>query len=153
MRFTDIENSSPIKLSRILKQSVAIKRYFQKKPVDLVFVHGSLAKDDLKTLSDIDIALLFKEGCKDILKGISETMEKFSEWTGREDIDLMVLNSASPLACMQVLCNGKILYCRNSLVLKKFRLRTIQHYLATSYLRTTFNRYMEAAILKKAEKR
>ncbi len=137
----------PIRLSNLLEIKEAFSKYCRKNPIDLVFVHGSLAQDKLKTLSDIDIAVLFKEGGKDILKAISKTVDKLSELIDREDIDLMMLNKASPLACMQVLRNGKILYCRNLSVLKKFRLKTIQRYLATSYLRTTFNRRMEMAIL------
>ena len=149
MRFIETEKSPPrIRLKKILKILPAMGQYFQNKPVDLIFIHGSLAKDNLKHLSDIDVAVLFKEEHFG-LEEISKTIKKFSALMGREDIDLMILNRASPLARMQVLCNGKILYCRSKSVLKKFRLETIQRYLATQYLRTSFNKYMQTAILRK----
>ena len=148
MRFIPTEKQPKrIRLAQVLKKIPQLKRFFAKQPVDLVFLHGSLAKDRLKPLSDIDIAIQFRKPDYSF-KEIGEIKEKLSELLGREDIDLAIMNRASPLLCMQVLCNGKLLYSRSEKVLGAFRLRTIQRYLATKYLRTSFNRYMEEAILR-----
>ena len=149
MRFRSEDKPKDVSLRQALQKLVRLKNAFQKMKIDLVFVHGSLAKDALKHLSDIDIAVLFSQE-KFNFEKISAVVQKISEALEREDIDLMVLNHASPVACMQVLCNGKLVYCRNEKALKKFRLRAIQQYLATQHLRSSFNRYMEAAILKRS---
>lgn len=149
MRFIDtLEKPKHLRLKSVLKKQPSLKRFFGKQSVNLVFLHGSLAHDELKSLSDIDIAILFKN--EQYSYGtITKIEEKLSALLGREDVDLMVLNSASPLACMQVLCNGKNLYARSQKILTAFRLRTIQRFLATQYLRESFNRYMKATILRK----
>lgn len=148
MRFIEtLEPPKPVRLASVLKKKAKLARFFKPKPVDLVFIHGALARDDLKPLSDIDIAVLFREG-RYHYEDIYKVSSKLEEAIGREDIDLAVLNRASPVFWMQVLKNGKLLYCRSEKIFKAFRLRTIQRYLATKYLRTTFNRRVAEAILR-----
>lgn len=148
MRFIEtLEFPKPISLASVLKKKRSLTLFFKNKPVDLVFVHGALARDDLKPLSDIDVAVLFRER-KYQYEDIYKVVSKLEAIIGREDIDLAVLNRASPLFWMQVLRKGIVLYARSQKVLKIFRLRTIQRYLATKYLRTTFNQRVAETILK-----
>lgn len=147
MRFIPLYNQpNKIFLKDVFKKKGAMKKFFNAKPVALVFVHGSLAKNKLRHLSDIDIAVLFKKE-NYALKDIHVIKEKIGGLLGREDIDLAILNKASPLLCMQVLKNGKLLYASNTRELIKFRLKTIKHYLATKHLRQSLSQYMNQAIL------
>lgn len=147
MRFHSTSSPlDPLSLEEVQKKVPEIEAYFRTQPVDLALLHGSLAKDEMGPLSDLDIAVLFnKKNIK--LSDISVISNKLSEIFGREDIDLAVLNTASALLKMQVLVNGQVLYASSPKVYPAFRLKTIQHYLATGYLRKTFHRYMENAIL------
>ena len=147
MRFYPLDcDPAPIRLADFFEKKGALEKFFKQQPVDLVFLHGSLAKDSLGPLSDVDIAILPKKhGFEHRHRG--EIFLKLSELLGREDIDIMLLNRASPVACMQVLCNGKILYSRREETIKNFRLVAIQRYLATKHLRDSFNKYMQFAIL------
>ncbi|OGQ05415.1 MAG: hypothetical protein A2W61_07630 [Deltaproteobacteria bacterium RIFCSPLOWO2_01_44_7] len=148
MRFlSTFEPITHLTLNTALKRGQRLQSFFRKQRVDLVFLHGSLAKDALKPLSDVDIAVLFTTDDYDYKK-ISEISSKLSKVLNREDIDLAILNHASPLLWMQILCNSKILYCRSQKALKQFRLRAIQKYLATKHLRDTFHHYMEESILR-----
>ncbi len=79
-------------------------------------------------------------------KDVAAIVDKLSEVFGRDDIDLAVMNRASPLLCMQVLTNGRPLYERNDDALKKFRLRTFRRYLASKHLMKMLHHYMRRAI-------
>lgn len=147
MRFHSTSSRlDPLSLAEVQKKIPEVQAYFQTQPVDLVLLHGSLVRDKMGPLSDVDIAVLFnKKGIK--LSEISAISNKLGEILEREDIDLAVLNTASALLKMQVLVHGQIVYASSPKVYPAFRLKTIRHYLATGHLRKTFHRYMENAIL------
>jgi predicted nucleotidyltransferase len=74
--------------------------------IRLAFLFGSFAGGYASTTSDIDIALLFeKKPDYNILETVKDAL---SEHTQRE-IDLLVLNDASPVIKMQVLKKGHLL--------------------------------------------
>ena len=127
----------------------ALKRFFKRQPVELIFLFGSLAKDKMKPLSDVDIAVLFRND-KYNFKNISDIRYKLESLLGREDIDLAILNTGAPVICMQVIHTGKLLYARSDKIFKQFRFLTIQRYLATQYLRKSFFEQASRAILRKA---
>lgn len=150
MRFISTLTEPPkIRLKQMDKFLPALKRFFKRQPVDLVFLFGSLAKDAMKPLSDVDIAVLFRNE-KYNFKNISAIRSKLESLLGREDIDLAILNTGAPVICMQVIHTGKLLYARNSKIFKQFRFLTIQRYLATQYLRKSFFEQASRAILRKA---
>ncbi|MBI4125013.1 MAG: nucleotidyltransferase domain-containing protein [Deltaproteobacteria bacterium] len=148
MRFVDtIEHPKTLRLKQALRRQGVLTSFFKRQPVELVFLHGALAKDRMKALSDVDIAVLFKDE-KYSYENISKIILKLEDILKREDIDLGVLNHASPLFGMQVLKNGILLYARSPRALKNFRLQAIQRYLSTAHLRTTFNRRAAEAVLR-----
>lgn len=144
--FSTLKDQKHLTLRSALRNKASLKHFFSKLGVDLVFIHGSLARDKLKSLSDIDVAVLFKKNDYS-LKTLRRIREKFSKMFGREDIDLAILNRASPLLWMQILHHGKIFYQRQKNILNKFRLQAIRRYLATNHLRKFFNEKMDQAIL------
>lgn len=146
MRFKSTVAYVPLRLASILRQKAKIARLMKKRPVDLVFLHGSLALDHHQTLSDVDIAVLLKNN-PPRFKDITAIQEDLEHLLGREDLDLAILNKASPLLWMQVLKNGKVLYASSQKMLDSFRLRTIQRYLATSHLRKNLYRNIEKTVL------
>lgn len=135
-----------ISLADFRKHTKALQTQLKKIPVSLSFLHGSLAQDALKPLSDIDVAVLFKND-NYTLKTISAVSDCFCKILQREDIDIAVLNRASPLLCMQVLKKGQILYCKNKESLVQFRKKTFARYLATNHLRKQFYNYQTKAVL------
>lgn len=149
MRFIPIyEKPAPLALQKVVRLLPTLQRFFQRQPVDLVFLFGSLAQNKMKPLSDVDIAVLFKSR-KYTLKNLSDIRLKLESLLGREDIDLAVLNSGSPLICMQAMHTGKLLFARSEKIYKHFRFLTIQRYLATQYLRKSFFKQASRAILRK----
>lgn len=140
------KNKKPVALASFLKKRPKIKRLLQKFPVSLAFLHGSLARDLFKVLSDIDIAILFS--CEDYDSAmIGRLRDGLCTILGREDIDLAILNHASPLLCMQVLKKGVLLYRRGTSDLVRYRKCSFDRYLSTNFLRRQFYSYMENAVL------
>lgn len=150
MRFIPtLKKPKPIRLAQLLRHQPALRRFFSRQPVELAFVFGSLAQDRLKALSDVDIAVLFRDNRYN-LRMISKITSALASRLGREDIHLTILNEGSPVICMEVLHNGKLLYARSKNIFKQFRFKVIQRYLATQYLRKFFFQLVRKKILKKA---
>ncbi|MBI2336832.1 MAG: nucleotidyltransferase domain-containing protein [Deltaproteobacteria bacterium] len=149
MRFIPtVQKATPLHLKQVLQKKSLLKRLLQKQLIEIIFIHGSLAKDQLKPLSDVDVAILFKENASSY-ENLHQAYDTLCKFFKREDIDIGVLNHASPLFAMQVLKNGIPLYCRKETYLKRFRLQAIQRYLATKHLRRMFNDYVEQSVLRR----
>ena len=91
----------------------------------LVFIHGSVAKGRTRIDSDIDIAVLFNK--KPSFEQLFKIKDEVSENLNKE-IDLTVLNDASPVIKMQVLKNGKLLFERNKGEYARFFVNTVKVY-------------------------
>lgn len=149
MRFASVSKKQPpISMRAILRKKGVLANFFRREPVSLVIVHGSVVRNQMKPLSDVDVAILFKNNNYKYAD-IGRIAERISTVLNREDIDLAVLNRASPLLWMQVLKKGKPVFVRNRHDWPRFRLQTIQRYLATGHLRKYFNECMERSILGK----
>ena len=140
--------AAPISLKNIFLKQKEIASALQKMPVELLILHGSVAQNKSKILSDVDFAVLFKNDSYK-LGDVTKVQSLLCQNLEREDIDLAVLNKATPLLCMQVLTKGKVLYEMNAESFARFREQTIRRYLQTKYLRTQFYRYQQQAILGK----
>ncbi len=97
----------------------------------LAFLFGSAAAGRVTPASDLDIALLFRETpsrerVEDIRAGLEQA-------TGRE-VDLVLLNDASPIIRMQVLKKG-IPLVRRGRAYEEFFTRTVNEYEDLKYQR------------------
>jgi len=103
-----------------------IREFLDKRgEVSLAFIFGSFAEGRLNTESDVDIALLFRvepdiSTLTDIMNGISVIVKR--------DIDIVVLNNASPIIRMQVLRKGRLLKKVDERIYCDFYLRTVKEY-------------------------
>jgi predicted nucleotidyltransferase len=91
----------------------------------LVFLFGSYAEDNVTVFSDLDIAVVFRD-IPDIylvneLKGKLEGALKIA-------VDIVMLNSASPVIRMQVLKKGVLLINRDPRVYNQFFVDTLKAY-------------------------
>jgi predicted nucleotidyltransferase len=139
----------PMRAKEVFCQQKKIAVGLKKMSVRLLILHGSVAQGQSKTLSDVDFAVLFKNDSYK-MKDVAVVQGFLSKILERDDIDLAVLNGASPLLCMQVLRKGQVIYEDNSKSFFHFRERTILRYLRTKYLRTQFHQYQKQAVLGKA---
>jgi len=106
--------------------SVELKKFFEKNyDILLAFVFGSVAKGRERDESDIDIAILFSkspsfDASLKVKDEISDILKK--------EVDLAILNDASPILGMQVLKYGKLLFERNKGEYSKFFVKTMNFY-------------------------
>lgn len=86
--------------------------------IDLVFLFGSHVKNRATAKSDLDIGIYLKERISP--KEIWELQCSLIDVYKRCDIDLIILNDASPLLLFDLLLNHKLIYMRDNRVLHDF---------------------------------
>ena len=92
--------------------------------IQLVFLFGSTASEHHSKESDIDIAILFQiEPDFYYLDDIKDSLSKLI----KKQIDIVILNNASPIIKMQILKNGIPLIRRGSSY-EEFFTRTVVEY-------------------------
>jgi uncharacterized protein len=91
----------------------------------LVFLFGSYAGENVTVSSDLDIAIVFGDS-PDIYR-VNELQEKL-EGTLNIAVDIVILNSASPVIRMQVLKKGVLLINRDPRVYNQFFVDTVNAY-------------------------
>lgn len=79
--------------------------------VDAVYLFGSSVNGKITGSSDIDLAILFSEN-KTVDIDRLDIMSRLSSAAGR-DVDLVILNDASPLLYHEILSTGKLIFENN----------------------------------------
>ena len=103
-----------------------IREFLDKRgEVSLAFIFGSFAEGRLNKESDVDIAILFRvepdiSTLTDIMNGLSVIVKR--------DVDIVVLNNASPIIRMEVLRKGRVLKKVDERIYCDFYLRTVKEY-------------------------
>lgn len=83
----------------------------QQDDIVLAFLYGSAAAGRETSQSDLDIATLHKgRPSREQVEAVKDELEK----TSGKEVDLLLLNDASPIICMQVLKKGIPLIRRGS---------------------------------------
>jgi len=80
------------------------------------------------TESDIDIAVLLSETPQKMLEYYLHLVDELSQVLGNE-VDLIILNTASPLLKHQTIKHGKVVYCRDEKARIEFEARAQDEYL------------------------
>jgi len=117
--------------------SEKLREYFvQRDEIRLVYIFGSIAKGCANKLSDIDIAVFISEdSTKDYPYGYrAQIITDLMKILKTNNVDLVVLNRASPFLRFQVLRYGKLIFCRSELERVKFQVRTFNEYNDTKRL-------------------
>lgn len=107
----------------------------------VAYLHGSYAGGVERAESDIDIAMLFSQ--KPDFTTISRLQIELSEIVNKE-VDISVLNDASPIFARQVLEKGIELFCGNERQKHEFVIKVLNEYDDLKYSR----RHIEKNILK-----
>lgn len=108
--------------------------------VTLAFMFGSAAAGRQTPASDLDIALLFREA-PGRERRIEHIRAELEEATGKE-VDLVLLDDASPIIRMQVLKKGILLIRRES-AYEEFFTRTVNEYDDLKYQRREIEKNLE----------
>ncbi|MBI3508189.1 MAG: nucleotidyltransferase domain-containing protein [Chlamydiia bacterium] len=109
-----------------------------------IALFGSHAKNMATSQSDVDIAVLFEQPHIPDTNKIIQLREEISAVLGHP-VDLICLNTASPILGMQVYLNGKWLKINNSKTFSQYQMLLFSDYAELKELRLP----MEQNILKR----
>lgn len=112
-----------------------INELLQKYHIKLLYVFGSYAKGNNNKNSDIDIAVLLDDNYNsmDKLNLIGDLTLIFK----RDDIDLVILNTANPVLRHQIIKYGKIIYEENQDARVFFEAKVLSEYMDMEPFRRT----------------
>lgn len=146
MRFLNISiNPPPISRNELGALKHGFENVGKAHGLDLLAIYGSLAKDRMGPLSDIDVAFL-KSG-RTTMGELTAILGDLQALLEREDIDITDLSEANPLLKMCILKDSIFVYSSSEAKLVEFRYKTISEFLATQYLRSQFSHYLRRAVL------
>lgn len=107
--------------------------------IQLVYVFGSYAKGNNNKNSDLDIAMLMEEvDFNDKLSLIGDLTDIFK----RNDIDLVILNSANSVLKHQIIKYGKLIYMKSEDIKVKFEVKVLKEYMDMEPFRRTQMKYI-----------
>jgi predicted nucleotidyltransferase len=121
---------------------VIVEEVSKDSAVVALFSFGSLARGDLKPLSDLDFAVLVSRSLDPrarfekhlILIGL------FNQVFATDEIDLVLLNDLSIGFSYNIIFSGRLLYCANRPELNDFIERSVKIYLDFKFFRDEFDR-------------
>lgn len=145
MRFIKLANETILEGYRIEKYLGSAKEYLSTRS-DIVasYLFGSQATGKAGPLSDIDVAVLLNERIPaELYSDIKlDLIQNLAPLFGREDIDVVILNQASPLLRHRVLTTRKLLSNSDDRARVGFEAESILDYLDTKPLRQTASVYL-----------
>ena len=110
--------------------------------VTALYAFGSVAKKELKPLSDLDFAILLSGQLNR-----QQRFEKHLELIGlfnnvfrTDEVDLIILNDASLRFCHTILKSGKLLYYKNKADLIDIYDKVVTNYLDFKFFRDSFDK-------------
>lgn len=95
--------------------------------ISTAFLYGSQVSGCVNQDSDLDIALLFDREHLPKTDRLLQLVDDLISITERE-VDLLILNDASPIICMQVLRKGEMILDQNHQAYLDFFAKTVSKY-------------------------
>lgn len=138
--------TSPSGMKATTIESNIVSRLKRNRRVIAAYLFGSQAKGKARTNSDIDIALLLRGRRHENYSAQAlEITCDVMKAAGVDRIDILILNTATPIARHQVYLHGRRIFCRDERQAMRFKDLSIAEYL--DFL--PFRRQGEEALFKK----
>ncbi|MGB9723294.1 MAG: type VII toxin-antitoxin system MntA family adenylyltransferase antitoxin [Chloroflexia bacterium] len=104
--------------------------YLDDTPVLVAYLFGSRARGEPHPRSDIDIAVLLQEGLPSLEKQRWRLalIARLSRVLRTDDVDVVVLNEASPMLRYEAIRPRRVLFCRDEEARVAFEFRTMQEW-------------------------
>jgi len=132
-----------------------LRLYFKNRPeVVLAYLFGSFIKSKTGRFHDIDIAVLVTPGLEKELDhqmpyGYGACLNvEVAHVLKYSSIDIVLLNSASPLLLRQVISTGKLVFCRSQMDRIRFEVTSLKRYADTEHIRRIKRLYLKQRIEK-----
>lgn len=117
-----------------------LKDLLQDYEIKLIYIFGSYAKGNNNSKSDLDIAILLNDEYNPMDK--LSLIGDFTSIFKRDDIDLVILNSANAVLKHQVIKYGKLIFMENEDVKVNFEVRVLKEYMDMEPFRRTQMKYL-----------
>ena len=130
-------------LERLPEVIQAIK---MRSEVIALYAFGSVAKKELKPLSDLDFAILLagQLNRQQRFEKHLELIGLFNDVLRTDEVDLILMNDAPLRFCHTILKSGKLLYCNNKSDLIDICDKVVANYLDFKFFRDSFdNTFLE----------
>jgi predicted nucleotidyltransferase len=116
-----------------------------RKEILAAYIFGSVVSGTQRADSDVDIALLVSDKVMrgDALQYRLNAMTDLMGILKRDDVDLILLNQASPLLAHRVLSKGKLILERSASARVAFQVRAVNRYLDTQPMRNIYLSYLK----------
>ena len=127
----------------------AVARYASKRPeIQAAYIFGSVATGRARPASDVDIAVLVdrRVGPGRMLKYRLKLMADLGSALHRSDVEVVMLNEASPLLAHRVLSQGRLVFERSASARVRFQVRTASRYLDLIPMFETHIRYLKKSV-------
>ncbi|MFO7603834.1 MAG: nucleotidyltransferase domain-containing protein [Gammaproteobacteria bacterium] len=109
---------------------------------EAILLYGSRAKDTATPKSDIDLAILLGRQQRPDAMALAASRTELEHILG-SDVDLIVLDHASPILAMQILRNHQVLYQNDSEAMTRYTMKKTGEYFDLKYSR----RFIEQQLL------
>lgn len=121
-----------------------LRHLFQQRPVRLAYLFGSQASGRTHAESDVDVAVLLNESLTADERFTERLMliGALSRIFRTDNVDVVILNEASPLLSYEALHNGVLLYCADESERVEFQGRAPRDYEDTAPLRKVLSEAM-----------
>lgn len=160
-RLRNLKDPPCLSRARIERISGELRHAFPRYGVRLAYIFGSYGRfmrgeePTPGRLSDLDVAVLLSGGGDHESRGLSSGLgSRGGVWDElllhrdlcqafkRDDIELVVLDKASPLLRDRVIRTGWVLYCEDELLRIRFAVDALREYLDTKPLRILSRKYL-----------
>jgi predicted nucleotidyltransferase len=120
--------------------TINLKDFVKNYNIKLIYIFGSYAKGSNNSKSDLDIAILLNNNYNplDKLSLIGDLTSIFK----RDDIDLVLLNSANSVLKHQVIKYGKLVFMENEDIKVDFEVKVLKEYMDMEPFRKTQMKYI-----------
>lgn len=100
--------------------------FSQRDEIVLGYLFGSIAEGKTHKFSDVDVAVYYKTSPS--LKRYLQLINDVCGILETDDVDVVNMNSASPLIVHDILSFGELLVCRNDDFYVNLRIKTLRQY-------------------------
>jgi hypothetical protein len=134
----------PMTETQLMRSLKSLGRIYPE--IDAVYLFGSQAEGKPGPLSDVDIGVLFDANRvrpKDLFRARLNLITQAMEACRRSDVDVVLLNEASPLLAYEVVSGGKLAYERNHQRRVAYEVDALLRYLDFQPFLRTARRYLK----------
>ena len=119
-----------------------LRAFFSRTTVVLAYLYGSYAQGEVKSSSDVDIAVLLEGRGEELYARFRELILGIRDALDTERSDLLFLNGASPAMRFAAVSTGRLLFARSEPDLNSFEEGAIPAYQDTAHLRAVQSDYL-----------